>query len=191
MGRSELPVHPLVGERYSPRAFSDQDISEAELMLLLEAARLAPSSLNEQPWRFVVARKRQEGHAEMLAAMNVSNRIWAQQAPVVILTTTRTSHERNGMENPHAWHDLGLAVMQLSLQATELGIGVHQLAGIDPGKARIAFNVPPEFDVVTMLVLGFPGDPGMLPEKLLERELRRTPRKPLTQIVHYGKFRSA
>ena len=188
MGRSELPVHALIGERYSPRAFTDRDISDEELQLMLEAARFAPSSLNEQPWRFLVVRKGREGHAEMLAAMNASNRIWADKAPVLMLTLTRPRLIRNEIENTHAWHDLGLAVMQLTIQATAIGIGVHQLGGFDPQKARELFNIPPEFDLVTMLVIGFPGDPDQLPEKLRERELRRSVRRPLAETVHYGRF---
>lgn len=181
-------MHPLIGERYSPRAFTDRDISADELQLLLEAARLAPSSLNEQPWRFLVVRQGQEGHAEMLAAMNTSNRIWADKAPVLMLTLTRPRLVRNELENPHAWHDLGLAVMQLTIQATAIGIGVHQLGGFDPEKARTSFNIPAEFDLVSMIVLGFPGDPDQLPEKLRERELSRSVRKPLAEFVHHGKF---
>ncbi len=188
MGRSELPVHPLIGERYSPRAFTDRDISDEELQLMLEAARLAPSSLNEQPWRFLVVRKGQEGHADMLAAMNPSNRIWADKASVLMLTLTRPRLVRNELENPHAWHDLGLAVMQLTFQATAIGIGVHQLGGFDPAKARVLFSIPAEFDIVSMLVLGFPGDPDQLPERLRERELRRSVRKPLEEFVHHGNF---
>jgi nitroreductase len=187
--RSSLPVHPLIAERYSPRAFSDRDVTDAELELLLEAARLAPSSMNEQPWRFVVARRGGAGHAEMLEAMNLSNRIWADKAPVVILDLVHTVLERYGQVNHHARHDLGLAIAQLTLQATALGMGLHQLGGFDAEKARSLFNIPAEYDIVSMLVIGFPGDPEQLPENLRERELRRSPRKPLAELVHYGTFR--
>ncbi len=186
--RSELPVHPLINERYSPRAFSDRDITDQEMVLLLEAARLAPSSLNEQPWRFIVVRRGGEGHGAMLEAMSPSNRIWADKAPLVILTLARMTLERNGSPNPHAQHDLGLAIAQLTLQATDLGIGLHQLAGIDPAMARNSFNVPPEYAVVSMLVIGFPGNPDSLPENLRIRELTRSPRRPLSELVHYGRF---
>ncbi|MDQ3100697.1 MAG: nitroreductase family protein [Bacteroidota bacterium] len=188
MARSELPVHPLINERYSPRAFSERDITNDELVLLFEAARWAPSSLNEQPWRFVIVRKGEKGHSAMLEAMNVSNRTWADKAPVVLLSLTRITLERSGIPNPHARHDLGLAVAQLTVQATSLGIGLHQLGGIDAEKARNSFNVPPEYDVVSMLVLGFHGDPADLPELLRDRELRRSTRKPLDDLLHYGSF---
>lgn len=186
--RSELPVHPLINGRYSPRAFSDRDITDDELQLILEAARWAPSSFNEQPWRFVVVRKGGTGHAAMLEALNTSNRIWAAKAPLLILTLTRTTLERNGITNPHARHDLGLAVGQLTLQATGSGLGIHQLAGFDPVLARNSFNVPDTYDLVSILVIGFHGEPDDLPDNLRERELRRSTRRPLNELIHYGTF---
>ncbi len=190
MARSDLPIHPLIDGRYSPKAFSDREISDRDLDLLFEAARWAPSSYNEQPWRFLVVKKGEEGHAEMLEAMTESNRAWAVKAPVLILNLAHRTHERHGRTNPHAWHDLGLALGQLTVQASAIGIGVRHLAGILPEKARALFNVPEEYDVVSMLVIGFPGDADELPEHLREREKIRSTRKPLSELVHFGKFRS-
>ena len=186
--RSELPLHPLINERFSPRAFSARPIGDDELRLLLEAARWAPSSLNEQPWRFILAKKGEASHELMLQAMNVGNRVWAHRAPLIILNIVRRSLERNGISNPHAWHDLGLALAQLNFQASALGIGLRHIAGIDPKEARILFEVPEEFDVVSMMVLGYPGDPDQLPENLRERELKRSPRKAVEDFVFSGKF---
>jgi nitroreductase len=188
MERTHLPVHPLIARRFSPRAFSDRELTTAELETLFEAARLAPSSFNEQPWRFVIVRRGGAGHAGMLSAMIASNQVWAQKAPLVVLNLVRGSLERNGITNPHAWHDLGLALGQLNIQAEAMGLGVRHLAGIDPEKARHAMQVPEEFDVVSMMVIGFPGDPNDLPENLKERELKRSPRKPLSELIHFGKF---
>jgi nitroreductase len=186
--RSELPLHPLINERFSPRAFSDRPITREELELLLEAARWAPSSMNEQPWRFIIALKGEASHELMLQAMNTGNRIWAEKAPLIVLNLVRRSLERNGIGNPHAWHDLGLALAQMNFQASAMGIGVRHIAGIDPKEARILFEVPEEFDVVSMMVLGYPGDLEALPENLKERELKRSPRKPIGDFVFAGKF---
>ena len=118
--RSDLPVHPVLNERFSPRAFSDRAITDAELELVLEAARWAPSSMNEQPWRFLVTRKGGDGHAELLAALNPSNQVWADKAPVLILNLVHRTVSKNGQENYHARHDLGLATAQLTASSSSV-----------------------------------------------------------------------
>ena len=186
--RSDLPVHPVLNERFSPRAFSDRAITDAELELVLEAARWAPSSMNEQPWRFLVTRKGGDGHAELLAALNPSNQVWADKAPVLILNLVHRTLSRNGQENYHARHDLGLATAQLTAQATALGMGLHILGGFNAEMVRTAFEIPDTYDLVSVIALGFPGDPESLPEHLQQRELQHSPRRPLSELVHYGRF---
>lgn len=185
--RTDLDVHPLISERYSLRSFSDRDITEGELELVLEAARLAPSSMNEQPWRFLVVRKGGEGHALMLESLMESNRVWADKAPVLIMNMVHRTFARNGQVNAHAWHDLGLAIAQLTAQATALGMGLHQLGGFHPAVARDAFDIPEDLDVVSVTALGFPGDADQLPENLRQRELTRSPRRPLSEVAWRGK----
>lgn len=186
--RSDLPVHPVLNERFSPRAFSDRAITDAELELVLEAARWAPSSMNEQPWRFLVTRKGGDGHAELLAALNPSNQVWADKAPVLILNLVHRTLSRNGQENYHARHDLGLATAQLTAQATALGMGLHILGGFNAEMVRTAFEIPDTYDLVSVIALGFPGEPESLPEHLQQRELQHSPRRPLSELVHYGRF---
>jgi len=186
--RTALGVHPLLAERYSPRSFSERDITEAELELVLEAARLAPSSMNEQPWRFLVVRRGGEGYDALLDSLMESNRVWADKAPVLILNMASRTFARNGLPNMHAWHDLGLAIAQLTLQATALGLGLHQLGGFFPERAREAFGVPGDLDLVSVIAIGFPGDPAGLPEHLRERELKRSPRRPLEELVWRGRL---
>jgi len=188
--RSELDIHPVLNGRFSNRAFSDREVSEAELELVLEAARWAPSSMNEQPWRFLVTRRGGEGHATLLAALNPSNQVWVDKAPVLILAMVHRTLSRNGHENFHARHDLGLATAQFTAQATALGLGVHILGGFNSGAVREGFNIPEELDIVSVLVLGFPGVPEQLPDNLKERELRRSQRRPLVELVKYGAFGS-
>lgn len=185
--RTALGVHPILAERYSPRSFSDRDVTEAELELVLEAARLAPSSMNEQPWRFLVVRKGGEGYEALLAVLMESNRVWADKAPVLILNMASRTFARNGLPNVHAWHDLGLAIGQLTAQATALGMGLHQLGGFFPDRAREAFGIPEEMDLVSVIALGFPGDPQQLPDNLRERELKRSPRRPMAEVVWRGR----
>lgn len=187
MRRTSLDVHLLLAERYSPRAFSERDVTGGELDLVLEAARLAPSSMNEQPWRFLVVRKGGEGHAPLLASLMESNRVWADKAPVLILNMVHRTFSRNGLPNVHAWHDLGLAIAQLTVQATALGMGLHQLGGFHPEIARESFGIPEDLDLVSVTVLGFPGDADLLPENLRQRELNRSPRRPLSEVAWRGR----
>lgn len=184
--RSDLQLHPLLNERYSPRSFSDREVTDAELELVLEAARWSPSSMNEQPWRFLVARKGAAGHIELLSSLNPSNQLWASKAPVLILNMVRRTLSRNGQVNFHARHDLGLALSQLTAQATALCMGLHQMGGFQADVARAAFAIPEELDLVSVIALGFPGDADQLPAELRERELRRSARKPLSELVSYG-----
>lgn len=186
--RSDLDINPLLGERYSPRAFSDRELTDEELDLLFEAARWAPSSRNEQPWRFLVTKRGGAGYDALLASINASNARWADKAPVLVLCLATRGFQRLGVANHHARHDLGLAVSQLTLQATALGIGLHQLGGFNAAGARDAFGIPEEYDLVSVLVVGFPGDPNDLPEDLREREITHSGRKPLTEIVWRGAF---
>ncbi len=186
--RSALPIHPVLNERFSPRSFSDRPVTDEELELVLEAARWAPSSMNEQPWRFLVTRRGGEGHAELLSALNESNSVWADKAPVLILNMVHRTLSRNGQENFHARHDLGTAIGQLTAQATALGMGLHQLGGFHPDQARTVFGIPEDVDLVSVIALGHPGEPEALDGSLRERELNRTPRKPLAELVHFGKF---
>lgn len=187
--RSDLDLHPLINGRYSPRAFSEREVTDAQLALVLEAARWAPSSMNEQPWRFLVVRRGETGHAELLSALNPSNQVWADKAPLLILNMVQRTLSRNGQVNFHARHDLGLALSQLTAQATALGMGLHQMAGFQADTTRVAFGIPDDLDLVSVIALGFPGDPDQLPGELRERELRRSARKPLSEIVSYGSFR--
>jgi nitroreductase len=186
--RSELDLHHVLNNRFSPRAFSARDVSDGELELVLEAARWAPSSMNDQPWRFVVTRRGGEGHTRLLETLNPSNLVWADKAPVLILAMVHRTLSRNGQVNHHARHDLGLATAHFTAQATALGMGVHILGGFDAEAARTKFNVPEELDIVSVLVLGFPGDADQLAENLRERESRRSMRHPLSELVRYGSY---
>lgn len=184
--RTTLPVLPEIASRFSPRAFSDTPLEGHVLELVLEAARLAPSSMNEQPWRFLVTRRGEEPHDRLVSTLMDGNRPWADRAPVLMLCMVRTHFTRNGAPNVHARHDLGLAIGQLSVQATALGLGLHQLGGFHADHARKAFQVPEAFDLVSVIALGYPGDPSELPEHLRQRELVRSPRKPLHEVVWDG-----
>lgn len=186
--RSDLEIHQILNDRFSPRAFSERDITDAELELVLEAARWASSSHNEQPWRFLITRKGQDGHAALLNSLWSMNRSWADKAPILILNMVQRHLAYNNEENYFARHDLGGALAQLTAQATSMGMGLHQLAGFHADQAREAFHIPETMDVVSVLVVGFPGQADTLEEPYRERELKRTLRRPLNELVFKGRY---
>ena len=184
-----FPIHDLLRRRWSPRAFSDRPVEPQKLRSLLEAARRAPSSYNEQPWAYLVAtREDPEEHARMLSVLVEGNMAWAQRAPVLMLSLARLHFERNGKPNRHAFHDVGLATAQLVTQATALGLVVHQMAGFHAEKARELFGIPEDWEPVAAIALGYPGEPESLPESLRQREFAPRTRKPLEQFIFTGRW---
>ena len=186
---ARYPIHELIKRRWSPRALSDRPVAPDTLRSLLEAARWAPSSNNEQPWSFIVATKEDEAeHDRLLSCLVEGNSLWAQRAPVLMVSLARMSFEDDGKLNRHAFHDVGQAVANLSVQATALGLVVHQMAGFHPDKVRELYGVPEQFEPVAAIALGYPGDPGSLPERLRKRELAPRERKSLTEFVFAGRW---
>ena len=188
---NDYPIHDLLKRRWSPRAFADRPVEPDKLRSLLEAARWAPSSFNEQPWAFVVATHAQpEDYARVLGCLVEFNQSWAKAAPVLMLTFAHLSFDRNGQPNRHAYHDVGLAMANLTVQATAEGLAVHQMAGIVPDKARATFHVPDGWDPVSGVAIGYPGDPNTLSDELRARELAAPTRKPLRSFVFSGDWGS-
>lgn len=186
---TQYPIHDLLKRRWSPRAFSDRPVEADALRSLLEAARWAPSSYNEQPWSFLAAAKQEPAeYARLLSCLVEGNIQWAQHAPVLMISVARLAFEENGKPNRHAFHDVGQAVGDLTVQATALGLVVHQMAGFHPDKVRELYGVPEQFEPVAGIALGYPGDPRSLPEKLREREAAPRERKPLTEFVFTGRW---
>jgi len=182
-------LHDLVRARYSPRAFADRSIEAAELDLLFEAARWAPSCFNEQPWRFIVAtREDADAHAKMCEGLLESNRLWAAKAPVLLLCATVTTFSRNDTPNALAQHDLGLAMGSLTTQATALGLSVHMMAGINRDLLRESYAIPANVALVCAAAIGYAGPAELLPEALAERERAPRVRKPRSELVFAGRF---
>jgi nitroreductase len=156
---------------------------------LFEAARWAPSSNNEQPWRFVAAGKDEaEQWNRLLACLVEGNRIWAARAPMLILSIARLHFEKWDKPNRHALHDVGMATGNLVLQATALGLVARQMAGFDVEKARIDLKIPSGFEPVAMIAVGYPGDPTQLPDALRQRELASRERHTSSTFVYFGEW---
>jgi nitroreductase len=188
--QTEFQIHDLLVRRWSPRAFDERPVESHVLSSLFEAARWAPSSNNEQPWRFIVATKK--GHEEdwnrLFDCLVEGNRKWAVRVPVLILSIASINFEDDGTPNRHAFHDTGLAVENLVLQATAQGLVVHQMAGFDVQKARVDLSIPSGYEPVAMIAVGYPGDPTVLPERLRERELQSRSRRPIGEWTFLGQW---
>lgn len=184
LAESAHPIHDVIARRWSPRAFDERPVEQATLKSLFEAARWAPSSNNEQPWRFIVASKETSTDYDRLFACLVEgNRKWVFRAPVLILSVASLLFEDDGKPNRHALHDTGMAAENFVLQATALGLQAHQMAGFDTQKARETCLIPTGFDPVAMIALGYPGDPAVLPDYLREREIKPRERQPIGDFV--------
>jgi nitroreductase len=179
----KLAVHEAILARRSPRSFSTEAVSSADLTKLFEAARWAASSYNEQPWRFLVGKKGDATYQKIFDALVEFNQGWAKSAPVLILTYASKTFAHNGTPNQYSLHDTGAATAYLTLQAWELGLRTHSMGGFDMAKARSAFAIPEDFEIGAVTALGHPGDGSELPDQLRKLEAGPRQRKPLDEIV--------
>jgi nitroreductase len=181
---TDHPVHDLIRDRWSPRAFADKPVPAGVLRSLFEAARWAPSSSNEQPWAFIVGTKEDTAtHAKLLSTLVEANQAWAKNAPVLAVSVTELAFAKNGSPNRTAFYDTGAAVAHLTTEATSRGLMVHQMAGFDPRKASELFSVPAGWEPISAFVIGYPGEAQSLPDTLRERELAPRTRKPISDFV--------
>lgn len=191
--QTEYPVHELIAERWSPRSFADQSVPVEDIQSLFEAARWSASSYNEQPWRYVVGVKGDTGSYEKIfSCLNEFNQSWAGTAPILALSFARTHFSSQGEKpNAHAWHDVGAASAQLTLQAKSLGLYVHQMAGIEYEKIADVYNLPENIVPVAALAIGYADEPEKLPNDLQAGETAPRERKNLGDIVFGEEFGSS
>lgn len=183
---AETAVDPMFVERWSARAFNDEPVEEADLWAMVEAARWAPSSRNEQPWLFIYART-PEDRARFVDALEEENQEWVRRAPVVLFLLAPKTFP-SGRPNRWSWFDAGGAWMSFAFQAFKLGYNTHALAGFDNEKAREAVGLTTDdYDVVIGIALGRRGDPSMLSEFNQGRENPKS-RKPLADLAREGRF---
>jgi nitroreductase len=177
-------VLPVFHERWSPRSFTDREVSPSLLAKVFEAARWAASSFNEQPWRFLVGQKGDSAYNKIFESLGEFNQKWARTAPVLILGAAKTKFSHDGAYNRVALYDLGAAASYMTLQAAALGLATHQMAGFDTDKAKKLFGIPEEYVMGAAIALGYQGEPAALgDETLIARETAARTRKPLGEIV--------
>jgi len=185
------PAHdilPLFHRRWSPRAMSGEPLEREEVLRLFEAARWAPSSFNEQEWRFLYALRSGPYWNPFFDLLVESNQIWCRTAALLGCVVSHSIFERNRRKNPVHVFDSGLAYMSLALQGSEMNLVVHGMQGFDYERARVVLEVPDDYTVNAMFAVGRPGDPDALPENLRARE-KPSDRKPVEAIAREGLFR--
>ncbi|MBP1995226.1 nitroreductase family protein [Paenibacillus eucommiae] len=162
-------IHPQFLTRWSPRAFSNQEVPNDVLLSLFEAARWAPSSGNSQPWRFIIARNA-EDRAKFHSFINPSNLVWCDKAPVLVVVASQSKNAQGDTIRTHAF-DAGTSWGYLALEASNQGLITHAMAGFNPDAARTALEVPEDYEIYAVIAIGYRGSKLDLPEKLQEREI--------------------
>jgi nitroreductase len=184
---ADYPVDELFLDRWSPRSLSGEEMSEEELMTLFEAARWAPSSYNNQPWRILYARRGSEHWPTFLGLLVEGNRAWAEKAAALLVFVSKETFDFNGQPYPTHSFDTGAAWENLALQASLKGWVAHGMQGFDYERARTELSIPEGFRVEAMAAVGKPGKVEDLPQQLQEREAP-SPRKKLAEVICEGPF---
>src|SRR6188508_1421174 len=169
--KPDFPIEKLFVARWSPRAMTGEPLTQAEINTLFEAARWAPSTYNEQEWRFLYARRDTPQWADFFDLLVEANRVWCERAGVLVVFLAHKVFSRNGKPNPVHLFDCGSAWENLALQATAMGLVAHGMQGFDYDKARRVLAVPDDYAVAAMFAIGQPGDPDQLPEEMRKIEV--------------------
>lgn len=192
--KTSVKIHELIANRWSPRAFDpDKTVSRDNLTALLEAARWAPSCFNDQPWRYIVCDKASDAAAWQngLAIIAEKNRLWAKNAPVLLLAVAMGNFNHNGKANRWAMYDTGAASVSLCLQATALGLIVHQMGGFDADLARQTFRLPEDCTPMAMMAVGYQAEAATLAYDFQAVEQAERNRAALEQRFYLGKWGEA
>jgi nitroreductase len=185
--KTEYPVVELFLSRWSARSFSDQPVSEAELMTIFDAARWAQNSYNNQPWRYIYSRNGSSSWQKFLDLLVPGNQIWAQKAQVLVLVISKKTFDYDNSPSVTHSFDAGASAQLMSLQAASMDIICHGMEGFDYERARKELKVPDGYTVEAMFAIGKLGKKEDLPEKLQKSETPSS-RKPLKEFIAEGEF---
>lgn len=179
---TQEPIHDIIARRWSPRAFDEsKPIPPQAIIALCEAARWAPSSYGDEPWRYIVWDKLADPVAwhRAFSCLAESNQVWVKRAPLLVLSVANKNFRHDGSANRFAQHDTGMASMAMVLEAVALGLVAHQMGGFDANKIRDEFEIPEHYTCMSMIAIGYPASANILEGNLKERELAPRARQPL------------
>lgn len=185
---NSYPILETLKQRWSPRAYSEKPVEKEKIQSLFEAARWAPSSRNEQPWHFILGIKGNESWDKIFDALDPWNKEWAKRAPVLVLNIGKKTFDYKGYENRTYQYDTGQAVSMMVTEAVNQGLISHQMGGISQEKAIQLFDIPEDYEPISVTAFGYYGDPKQLPEDMYESEIEERRRRPLDKTVFSGKF---
>jgi nitroreductase len=185
--KPDHPIESIFVERWSPRAMSGDPLTQGEILTLFEAGRWAPSTYNEQEWRFLYARRETPQWDTIFDLLVEGNQAWCKNASMLVVIVAHKVFMLNGKPNPVHLFDVGAAFENIALQATAMGLVVHGMQGFDFEKAHSSLKVPDDYAVAAMFAAGRPAPTEVLPEGLRERE-KPTDRKPVSEIICEGAF---
>lgn len=187
---TEQPIHSILSDRWSSRAYDpDQLVSQESFLSLMEAARWSPSCMGDQPWQFITFHKKDAtSWTQALNCLSVGNQNWAMDASILILACARQSFSSN--EKPNRWnqYDTGAACENICLQATSLGLVAHQMGGFDVEKSRQLFQIPGQYDLMSFIAIGYPLAVEKISAEALVKEKEARKRKPLREIFYTNQW---
>lgn len=181
-------INEILASRKSTVLFTSKSIDTDTIKLLFEAARWAPSSMNQQPWRFIYAHKGDQFYNKLLSCLNETNQEWARNAPLLLCTIAQIISDYKNRENMYAWHDTALAYANLIFQATTMGLAAHPMGGFDKGKAIQFLNIPDKYEPVIFAAIGYKSSSNDFPDDLLIRERKERTRTEQKEFVFHGNF---
>ncbi len=173
-------VQTLIAERWSPFFFERRPIEEEKLDILFESLSRSPSCYNDQPWHFVLGLAGDEGHERIYRTLVEFNQKWAHTAPLLGVSVAELTSGRTGERNPYAHHDIGLAMGHLIVQASDLGLSIRMMGGIDLEEARRVLSIPEGYEPVSAFAIGYAGEPpeGSDPHVVMRHQERRARKSP-------------
>jgi nitroreductase len=187
---TEQPIHSIISDRWSSRAYDpDQLVSQESFLSLMEAARWSPSCMGDQPWQFITFHKKDAtSWTQALNCLSVGNQNWAMDASILILACARQSFSNN--QKPNRWnqYDTGAACENICLQATSIGLVAHQMGGFDVEKSRQLFQIPSQYDLMSFIAIGYPLAVEKISAEALVKEKEARKRKPLREIFFINQW---
>ena len=188
VAKTNFPIHSLIAQRWSARAFSTKSVEKTKLLSILEAARWAPSSRNEQPWRYIVFTNDNPEKLNIARSVLLEINNYAKRAPILICAITKKYYSDNGIYNKLHFHDLGAANENMFLESFNQGLIMHEMGGFDREKARKVFSISEDFEIGVMIAIGYQDKHSVLPERFREKAYSPRERRSLSEIAFVGEI---